>query len=727
MSGQIFISYRRDDASFPAGRIYDHLVTRFPQNQVFMDVDNLDPGIDFVEAIEGSVGSCEVLVAVIGQRWLTSADEKGRRRLDNPNDFVRLEVATALKRGIRVIPVLVERALVPESDQLPDDLKALGRRNALEISHNRFNTDVARLVKAIEGVLEKVEAERKQREKERLEAEQREKERLEAEQREKDRLEAEQREKDRLEAEQREKDRLEAEQREKDRLEAEQREKDRLEAEQREKDRLEAEQREKDRLEAEQREKDRLAAEQREKDRLEAEQREKDRLAAEQREKERLEAEQREKDRLAAEQRENVRLEAEQLEKERETKEQWEKQRLAVEQREKAQAEAEQRSRDQILAEHREKKERRETQQREKDRLEAEQRQRESTSNDKPIPPDPLYSQDFKPAQAKTPPNFESKGSTKQKPSTHNVPLIASVVVLCFIALIWVSNSKLSQSGRGVALVTPTPESTPIAQSTPTPESTPIAQSTPTPESTPIAQSTPTPESTPIAQSTPTPESTPIAQSTPTLESTPIAQSTPTLESTPIAQSTPTPESTPTRNAPTGLSATNDTARSYENWGSWDYSKGEYDVAIRDYSQAINADPRDGAAYYGRALAYQAQGKNDKARADFAKAKRLGYTLAQADSDTAMPIPESTPTRDAPTGLSATNDTARSYENWGSWDYSKGEYDVAIRDYSQAINADPRDGAAYYGRALAYQAQGKNDKAQADFAKAKRLGFTGSQ
>src|SRR5271165_4159568 len=459
MSGQIFISYRRDDASFPAGRIYDHLVTRFPQNQVFMDVDNLDPGIDFVEAIEGSVGSCEVLVAVIGQRWLTSADEKGRRRLDNPNDFVRLEVATALKRGIRVIPVLVERALVPESDQLPDDLEALGRRNALEISHNRFNTDVARLVKAIEGVLEKVEAERKQREKERLEAEQR----------------------------------------EKDRLEAEQREKDRLEAEQREKDRLEAEQREKDRLEAEQREKDRLAAEQREKDRLEAEQREKDRLAAEQREKERLDAEQREKERLAAEQRENVRLEAEQLEKERETKEQWEKQRLAVEQREKAQAEAEQRSRDQILAEHREKKERRETQQREKDRLEAEQRQRESTSNDKPIPPDPLYSQDFKPAQAKTPPNFESKGSTKQKPSTHNVPLIASVVVLCFIALIWVSNSKLSQSGRGVALVTPTPESTPIAQSTPTPESTPIAQSTPTPESTPIAQSTPTPESTPIA------------------------------------------------------------------------------------------------------------------------------------------------------------------------------------------------------------------------------------
>jgi hypothetical protein len=90
MSGQIFISYRRDDASFPAGRIYDHLMKSFPRNQIFMDVDNLDPGVDFVEAIESSVGSCEVFVAVIGRRWLTSVDEKGRRRLDNPTDFVRL-------------------------------------------------------------------------------------------------------------------------------------------------------------------------------------------------------------------------------------------------------------------------------------------------------------------------------------------------------------------------------------------------------------------------------------------------------------------------------------------------------------------------------------------------------------------------------------------------------------------------------------------------------------
>jgi TIR domain len=235
MSGQIFISYRRDDASFPAGRIYDHIVARFPHSQVFMDVDNLEPGVDFVEAIESSVGSCEVLLAVIGQRWLSSADEKGRRRLDNPTDFVRLEVATALKRGIRVIPVLVEGAFVPEIDQLPDDLKALVRRNALDISHNRFNSDVARLVKAIEGVLEKAEAERKQREKERLEAEQREKDRLEAEQRAKKRLEVDRRQREEAETRERaEKERQEAELRKKERLEAEQQEKERPGAEQRE-------------------------------------------------------------------------------------------------------------------------------------------------------------------------------------------------------------------------------------------------------------------------------------------------------------------------------------------------------------------------------------------------------------------------------------------------------------------------------------------------------------
>jgi tetratricopeptide (TPR) repeat protein len=161
MNGQIFISYRRDDAPYPAGRLYDRLVVRLPKNPIFIDVD-LDPGIDFVEAIETSVGSCDVLIAVIGKRWLVSSDEEGKNRLQNPADFVRVEIATALKRNIRVIPVLVDGASMPRSSELPDDLKLLARRNALEVSHNRFNADFGRLVAAIGKVLEKAEAERKQ-------------------------------------------------------------------------------------------------------------------------------------------------------------------------------------------------------------------------------------------------------------------------------------------------------------------------------------------------------------------------------------------------------------------------------------------------------------------------------------------------------------------------------------------------------------------------------------
>ena len=276
MSGQIFISYRREDASYPAGRLYDRLSAHFPQNQVFIDVDNLDPGVDFVEAIEQSVGSCDVLIAVIGRHWLVSSDKKDRRRLDNPADFVRIEIATALRRDIRVIPVLVEGAPVPEVDQLPDDLKALVRRNAVEVSHSRFNADFGRLVKAIERVLENADAERKRREKELLEVEQREKDRLETEQQEKECLEAQQREKERLEVERRRKEKQE-------RLEVERRqreEQEQLEAARLEKERLEVEQRERQRSDAERREKERREAEQREKERLEVERPERERVAA---------------------------------------------------------------------------------------------------------------------------------------------------------------------------------------------------------------------------------------------------------------------------------------------------------------------------------------------------------------------------------------------------------------------------------------------------------------
>jgi hypothetical protein len=154
MSGQIFISYRRGDASYPAGHLYERLSAHFAHHQIFMDIDNLEPGIDFVEAIQKSVSACDVLIAVIGKRWLSASDEEGKRRLDHPGDFVRIEIGTALKRGIRVIPVLLEGALMPQAGELPEDLKALVRRQALTISHDRFRDDSERLIGAVDRALE---------------------------------------------------------------------------------------------------------------------------------------------------------------------------------------------------------------------------------------------------------------------------------------------------------------------------------------------------------------------------------------------------------------------------------------------------------------------------------------------------------------------------------------------------------------------------------------------
>src|SRR5262245_32220300 len=103
--GGIFLSYRRQESSHLAGRLYDRLADRFGEDQVFMDVDTLEPGADFAEAIFRAVASCQVLLAIIGPAWLSSADGQGRRRLDEPDDIVRLEIEAALERGVRVIPI----------------------------------------------------------------------------------------------------------------------------------------------------------------------------------------------------------------------------------------------------------------------------------------------------------------------------------------------------------------------------------------------------------------------------------------------------------------------------------------------------------------------------------------------------------------------------------------------------------------------------------------------
>lgn len=118
-----------------------------------MDVAGIEPGMDFVEAIDRAVGSCEVLIVVIGKQWLTCLEPDGKRRLDNPNDFIRLEAATALRRNVRVIPVLVQGARMPKTDELPGELASLARRQAVEVSDTRWDSDVDQLIKSLESAL----------------------------------------------------------------------------------------------------------------------------------------------------------------------------------------------------------------------------------------------------------------------------------------------------------------------------------------------------------------------------------------------------------------------------------------------------------------------------------------------------------------------------------------------------------------------------------------------
>ncbi len=115
----IFVSYRREDSAYPAGWLFDRLAEHFGRARVFKDDDSIDPGENFAEVIATAVSSCAALVAVIGGLWLTAADEDGRRRLDDPEDFVRVEIETALARGVRVFPVLVNGASMPRSADLP--------------------------------------------------------------------------------------------------------------------------------------------------------------------------------------------------------------------------------------------------------------------------------------------------------------------------------------------------------------------------------------------------------------------------------------------------------------------------------------------------------------------------------------------------------------------------------------------------------------------------------
>jgi tetratricopeptide (TPR) repeat protein len=152
--GSIFISYRRDDTADVAGRIYDRLADHFGEASVFKDVDSIPLGADFRKVLSESVGRCAILVALIGREWLTITDASGRRRLDNPHDFVRIEIEAALQRDIPIIPLLVNGASMPSEETLPPSLQDLAYRNAAALRRDPdFRRDVARLTQALDAYL----------------------------------------------------------------------------------------------------------------------------------------------------------------------------------------------------------------------------------------------------------------------------------------------------------------------------------------------------------------------------------------------------------------------------------------------------------------------------------------------------------------------------------------------------------------------------------------------
>jgi hypothetical protein len=140
---------------FTAGWLYERLAKRLGRDQVFKDIDSIESGADFVDAITAAVSTSEVLLALIGKQWLTFAGKSGVRRLDEPDDFVRLEIETAIAEKVRIIPVLVNGARMPSEEELPRSIAALARRQALELSSQRSELDVRRLVEAIERVATK--------------------------------------------------------------------------------------------------------------------------------------------------------------------------------------------------------------------------------------------------------------------------------------------------------------------------------------------------------------------------------------------------------------------------------------------------------------------------------------------------------------------------------------------------------------------------------------------
>jgi hypothetical protein len=153
MGGTIFVSYRRDDSPGTAGRLRDRLADAFGPDSLFMDVDNIPAGVDFVDHLSAHVAACDVFLAIVGPNWLNTTGETGRRRIDNPDDFVRTEIAAALTRNIPVIPVTIDGAVLPKADELPEPLKPLIRRQAVEVRNAQFHRDAEALIEKLHRAL----------------------------------------------------------------------------------------------------------------------------------------------------------------------------------------------------------------------------------------------------------------------------------------------------------------------------------------------------------------------------------------------------------------------------------------------------------------------------------------------------------------------------------------------------------------------------------------------
>jgi hypothetical protein len=154
MNRSIFISYRRNDTAYASSAIYDRLAAHFGRDQVFLDLEVIPPGVDFAQAITHAIRRSSICLVIIGDKWLSGRDAAGARRMDHPQDFIRLEIETAFAQGIAVIPVLVGNAWMPSPNDLPASLHQLSQLNAVELRTGRdFSGNIERLIQAIEHFL----------------------------------------------------------------------------------------------------------------------------------------------------------------------------------------------------------------------------------------------------------------------------------------------------------------------------------------------------------------------------------------------------------------------------------------------------------------------------------------------------------------------------------------------------------------------------------------------